>query len=120
MFVTLMFDIELIRRFKGLWLKWVLVLVKSNSLYLDALYRIGMDLSNMFVRLHEPKREWVVQLNVICMSTSFLPYFLLVSPIISVYIYIYIYVSIGILNIVVGVEVNQDPCGNVIFLDSWY
>ena len=94
----------------------------------------------MFVRLHALKQEWVVQLFVICMSTHFFPYFLLVSPIISIYIYIhiyiyiyiyiylyiyihifiyiyiyiyiylyiyiYIYVCIGILNIVLGVEVN--------------
>ena len=110
------------------------MLVKSNSLYCCVLYRIGIGLSNMFVRLHELKREWVVQLFVNCMSTHTFPFFLLVSPIISVNIYIYIfiyiyihifiyiyiylyiciyiyiYACIGILNIVVGVEVNKDPC----------
>ena len=51
----------------------------------------------MFVRLHELKLEWVVQLFVNCMSTHFFPYFLLVSTIISdIYIYLYIYIHIYI------------------------
>ena len=70
------------------------MLGKSNSLYLCALYRIGIGLSNMFVRLHALKQEWVVQIFVICMSTHFFPYFLLVSPIISIYIYIFMCVFV--------------------------
>ena len=50
----------------------------------------------MFVSLHELKREWVVQLFVNCMSTHTFPFFLLVSPIISVNIYIYLYIYIYI------------------------
>ena len=104
----------------------MLVLVKSKSLYLCALHRIGIGLSNMFVSLHE-LREWVVQLFVNCKSTHFFPYFLLVSPIISVdmylcvycytkhcsggnniSLYIYIYVCTAIQKIVVGAIISVD------------